>query len=233
MKVVILAGGLGTRISEYTKTIPKPMIKVNGKPIILRIMNHFSKFGFNDFYIALGYKGEVVKKYFKSLKIKKDWKINLINTGKNTMTGGRLKRLKKFLGNKTFMMTYGDGISDINLKKLLKFHQKKLVTVTAVRPPARFGYLKLRGSLVTYFKEKSNLDEGWINGGFFVMSPKFLRFVKNDKTFLEREPLEKTTKMKQLTAYKHRGFWQCMDNIRDKKKLDHILKKNKFKKLFD
>ena len=171
MKVIILAGGLGTRISEYTKTIPKPMIKVNGKPIILRIMNHFSKFGFNDFYIALGYKGEVVKKYFKSLKIKKDWKINLINTGKNTMTGGRLKRLKKFLGNKTFMMTYGDGISDINLKKLLKFHQKKkkLVTVTAVRPPARFGYLKLRGSLVTYFKEKSNLDEGWINGGFFVM----------------------------------------------------------------
>ena len=235
MKVVILAGGLGTRISEYTKTIPKPMIKVNGKPIILRIMNHFSKFGFNDFYIALGYKGEVVKKYFKSLKIKKDWKINLINTGQNTMTGGRLKRLKKFLGSKTFMMNYGDGISDINLKKLLKFHQKKkkLVTVTAVRPPARFGYLKLRGSLVTYFKEKSNLDEGWINGGFFVMSPKFLRFVKNDKTFLEREPLEKTTKMKQLTAYKHRGFWQCMDNIRDKKKLDHILKKNKFKKLFD
>ena len=234
MKVIILAGGLGTRISEYTKTIPKPMIKVNGKPIIYRIMNHFSKFGFNDFYIALGYKGDVLKKYFRTLK-KKEWRINLINTGKNTMTGGRLKRLKKFLGNETFLMTYGDGLSDINLKKLIKFHKKKkkLVTITAVRPPARFGYLKIKGSSVIYFKEKSNLDEGWINGGFFVMNPKFLRFIKNDKTFLEREPLEKITRIKQLIAYKHKGFWQCMDNIRDKKKLDYILKKNKFKKLFD
>ncbi len=234
MKVIILAGGLGTRISEYTKTIPKPMIKVNGKPIIYRIMNHFSKFGFNDFYIALGYKGDVLKKYFRTLK-KKEWRINLINTGKNTMTGGRLKRLKKFLGNETFLMTYGDGLSDINLKKLIKFHKKKkrLVTITAVRPPARFGYLKIKGSSVIYFKEKSNLDEGWINGGFFVMNPKFLRFIKNDKTFLEREPLEKITRIKQLIAYKHKGFWQCMDNIRDKKKLDYILKKKKFKKLFD
>ncbi len=233
MNVVILAGGQGSRISEYTKTIPKPMIKVNGKPIILRIMNHFSKWGFTNFYIALGYKGEEIKKFFKNKK--KDWNINLIDTGKKTMTGGRLKRLKKYLGKDNFLMTYGDGVSNVNLKKLVNFHKrnKKLVTLTAVRPPARFGYLKIKGNLVNYFKEKSATDEGWINGGFFVINPKFLKYIKDDQTFLEKEPLEKITKKKQLSAYKHKSFWHCMDTIRDKRKLDKILKNKKFKKIFD
>ena len=233
MNVVILAGGQGSRISEYTKTIPKPMIKVNGKPIILRIMNHFSKWGFTNFYIALGYKGEEIKKFFKNKK--KDWNINLIDTGKKTMTGGRLKRLKKYLGKDNFLMTYGDGVSNVNLKKLVNFHKrnKKLVTLTAVRPPARFGYLKIKGNLVNYFKEKTATDEGWINGGFFVINPKFLKYIKDDQTFLEKEPLEKITKKKQLSAYKHKSFWHCMDTIRDKRKLDKILKNKKFKKIFD
>jgi len=229
MKVIILAGGLGTRISEYTKTIPKPMIDVNGKPILLHIMEHYARSGFKDFYIALGYRGEVIKKYFQNSYSK--WNVNLIETGKKTMTGGRLKRLEKYIGNKTFMMTYGDGLSNVNLKKLLKFHKskKKLVTLTAVRPPARFGALKLKGNSVSYFKEKSKLDEGWINGGFFVMEPKFFKFIKNDGVYLEREPLEKVTKNRQLSAFKHRGFWQCMDTKRDKDKLVEILNSKKIK----
>ena len=228
MKVVILAGGLGTRLPEYTHSIPKPMVKINNKPIIHHIMDHYAKYNFKNFYIALGYKGGVIKKYFK--KRIKDWKINLIDTGKFTMTGGRLKRLKKHIGNETFLMTYGDGISNINLGKLVKFHKKnkKLITLSAVRPPARFGAIKLMGKNVKYFKEKSRLDEGWINGGFFVIEPKFLEFIKNDKTFLEREPLERATKKKQLLAYKHKGFWQCMDTKRDKDYLDKIIKKIKF-----
>jgi len=215
MKVVILAGGLGTRISEYTKSIPKPMIKIKGIPILVHIMKHYAKFGLKDFYIALGYKGNVIKNYFKKKKF--GWNINLINTGKNTMTGGRLRRLKKYLTGQSFFLTYGDGISDINIIKLLKFHKKnkKLVTLTAVRPPARFGALKLKGNIVSYFKEKSRMDEGWINGGFFVISDKFLNFIKNDKTYLEREPLEKVTKANQLSAYRHNGFWECIDNTRD------------------
>ena len=215
MKVVILAGGLGTRISEYTKFIPKPMIKIKGLPILVHIMKHYSSFGFKEFYIALGYKGNVIKNYFKNNQF--NWKINLIDTGNNTMTGGRLKRLKKYLKDECFFLTYGDGLSDVNIMKLLKFHNKnkKLVTVTAVRPPARFGALKLKKNSVCYFKEKSNMDEGWINGGFFVVSKKFLNFIKSDKTFLEREPLEKVAKLKQLSAYRHNGFWQCIDNIRD------------------
>lgn len=229
MKVVILAGGFGTRISEYTKTIPKPMILVNKKPIILHIMQHYAKYGFTNFYIALGYKGSVIEKYFKNQKFK--WNINLIDTGLKTMTGGRLKKLKKFFkGNETFMMTYGDGISDVNLRELLSFHQKnkKLVTLTAVRPPARFGVIKLKGNFVNYFKEKSKMDEGWINGGFFVMNSKFLNLIKNSQTYLEKEPLEKATKRKQLIAYRHKGFWQCMDTKRDKDKLDKILKNKIF-----
>ena len=224
MKVVILAGGLGTRISEYTKTIPKPMIEINKKPILYRIMDHYSKYGHKDFYIALGYRGHIIKKYFKKKKFKK-WNINLIDTGKNTMTGGRLKRLKKFLNNETFLMTYGDGLSNINIKKLINFHNKnkKLVTLTAVRPPARFGAIKLKKNFVKYFKEKSKLDEGWINGGFFVMEPKFLKFIKNDKTYLEREPLEKMCKLNNLVAYKHNDFWQCVDTKRDLDKLKKIL----------
>jgi len=229
MKVVILAGGFGTRLSEYTKTIPKPMINICGKPMLLHIMKQYAKYGYKDFYIALGYKGEVIKKFFNKKFF--DWNINLVQTGKNTMTGGRLKRLKKFIGNETFMMTYGDGVSDVNLKKLLKFHKKnkKLVTLTAVRPPGRFGALKLRGQQVRYFKEKSKLDEGWINGGFFIMESNFFNYIENDQTFLEREPLEKVAKKKQLMAYKHEGFWQCMDTKRDKDNLTEILKKKKIK----
>lgn len=223
-KVVILAGGFGSRISEYTKTIPKPMIAINKKPILLHIIEHYAKFGFNDFYIALGYKGHIIKKYFKKTKFK--WNINLIDTGLNTMTGGRIKRLKKYLKNETFFLTYGDGVSDINLKKLLKFHKKNknLVTLSAVRPPARFGAIKLSGNKVKVFKEKDIMDEGWINGGFFVIEPKFLDYIKNDSTFLEKEPLEKASKAGQLFAYKHEGFWQCMDTKRDKDKLEKILK---------
>jgi glucose-1-phosphate cytidylyltransferase len=227
MKVVILAGGFGTRLSEYTKTIPKPMVKVGGKPIIFQIMKLYAKYGFNDFYIALGYKGEVIKSFFK--KKFYDWNVTLVDTGKKTMTGGRLKKMKNLFGkNETFMMTYGDGLSNVNIKKLLTFHKKnkKLVTLTAVRPPARFGVIKLKGNFVNYFKEKSKMDEGWINGGFFVMNAKFLNFIKNSQTFLEKEPLERATKQKQLAAFKHRGFWQCMDTKRDKDKLDEILKKN-------
>ena len=229
MKVVLLAGGFGTRISEYTKTIPKPMIKINGKPIIFHIMKQYAKYGFKDFYIALGYKGHIIKKYFK--KNFYDWNVSLIETGKNTMTGGRLKKLKKFLGNETFMMSYGDGLSNMNLKKLLKFHKKnkKLVTLTAVRPPARFGAIKIKNDHVVYFKEKSALDEGWINGGFFVMETKFLNFIKNDNTYLERDPLAKATRNKQLIAFKHKGFWQCMDTKRDKDNLEQILKSKKIK----
>ena len=231
MKVVILAGGLGTRLSEYTHSIPKPMIDINGKPMIYYIMKHYAKSGFKDFYVALGYKGDVIRKFFKNRSY--GWNINLIDTGKNTMTGGRLKRLKKYLGKDTFMMTYGDGISNVNIKKLLNFHKKnnKLVTVTAVRPPARFGVLKFTGNLVKYFKEKSKVDEGWINGGFFVMETDFLKFIKNDRVYLERYPLEKTSKKKQLIAFKHEGFWQCVDTKRDLDKIRKLIgpgiKKNK------
>ena len=221
MKVVILAGGLGTRISEYTKVIPKPMIKICGKPILHRIIDHYIKYGHKDFYIALGYKGKVIKDYFKKRKFKKDIKIHLIDTGKNTMTGGRLKRLKKFLDS-TFLLTYGDGLSNINLKKLINFHLKrnKLVTLTAVRPPARFGVIKISHNSVKVFREKNSLDEGWINGGFFVVEPEFLKYIKNDKTYLEREPFEKITKNKQFIAFKYNGFWQCMDTLRDKEILE-------------
>ena len=222
MKIVLLAGGFGTRMSEYTKTIPKPMININGRPLLLYIMKHYAKYGYKDFYIALGYRGEIIKKFFNKKFF--DWNINLIETGQNTMTGGRLKRLKKHIGKETFMMTYGDGLSDINLKKLLEFHKKnkKLVTLTAVRPPARFGVIKFKGQLVSYFKEKSKLDEGWINGGFFVMEPEFLKFIENDNTYLEREPLEKAVKRRQLTAFRHKGFWQCMDTKRDKDFLENL-----------
>ena len=224
MKVIILAGGLGTRLSEYTKTIPKPMVKILGVPLIVHIMKHYAKNGFKKFLIAAGYKGEIIKKYFKKKKF--GWEIKVIQTGQRTMTGGRLKRLKKYIGDDTFMMTYGDGVSNINLKRLLKHHKKrkKMITVTAVRPPARFGVLKLKGNNVVYFKEKSKLDEGWINGGFFVIEPKFIKFIKNDKTFLEKEPLEKALKVKQLNAYKHSDFWQCVDTKRDKDKLEKVLK---------
>ena len=226
MKVVILAGGFGTRLSEYTKTIPKPMVDIAGKPMLLHIMKLYAKYGFKDFYIALGYKGKIIKKFFRKKLF--DWNIYLIETGKNTMTGGRLKRLTPYLKD-TFLMTYGDGISNVNIKSLVKFHKKKkkLATLTAVRPPARFGALKIKKGKILYFKEKSKLDESWINGGFFVIEPEFLNYIKNDHTFLEREPLEKACKRKELNAYIHKGFWQCMDTKRDKDYLEKILKRKK------
>jgi glucose-1-phosphate cytidylyltransferase len=227
MKVILLAGGMGTRLSEYTRTIPKPMIRIAGKPLLLHIMEQYAKYGYKDFYIALGYRGEVIKKFFNKKFF--DWNINLIETGKNTMTGGRLKRIKKFIGNETFMMTYGDGLSNVNLKKLLKFHKrnKKLVTLTAVRPPARFGAIQLKGQIVSYFREKSKIDENWINGGFFVMEPEFFKSIKNDSTILEQKPLENAAKKRQLGAFKHEGFWQCMDTKKDKDILSKILNKKK------
>ena len=221
MKVVILAGGLGTRISEYTKSVPKPMIKVLGKPILMRIIEHFAKHGHREFYIATGYKSKIIEDYFKTIKDNKKYTVNIINTGKSTMTGGRLKRLKHYL-NETFLMTYGDGLSNVNINKLIKFHNKnkKMVTLTAVRPPARFGAIKIINNSVKYFREKSSLDEGWINGGFFVIEPKFLSLIRGDDTYLEQEPFRKISKKKQLVAYKHKGFWQCMDTIRDKEILE-------------
>ena len=225
MKVVILAGGLGTRISEYTKTIPKPMIKINNKPIIFHIMKHYSNYGFKDFYIAAGYKKKIIKDYFK--KKFYDWKVNVIDTGQKTMTGGRLKRLKKFFKDETFLLTYGDGLSNINLTKLLNFHKKNksIVTITAVTPPARFGAIKIKDNKVTYLIEKSKMDEGWINGGFFVIETEFLKYIKSDNTFLEREPLEKITKSRKLSAFKHQGYWQCVDTIRDLERARKLLSK--------
>ena len=227
MKVVILAGGYGTRLSEYTDTIPKPMVPIGGKPIIEHIMSIYAKYGHKEFYIALGYKGEIIKKYFENYR--KDWQINLIETGSSTLTGGRLKKLEKYLDEETFLLTYGDGISDININKLIDFHKnhKKMVTISAVRPPARFGSLSLKGSDVTKFKEKKQLGESWINGGFFVMNSNFLKLIENDRTILEKEPLENVTNLKELKAFKHEGFWQCMDHKLDKDYLEELVEKKK------
>ena len=224
MKVILLAGGFGTRISEYTDTIPKPMIEVGGKPILWHIMKMYSKYDYNNFVVALGYKGEIIKKYFS--KKFDDWKIDLIDTGEKTMTGGRVKRLQKIIGNETCMLTYGDGLSNINLDSLMKFHKNhgKLVTVSAVHPPARFGAIKLDGDKVVTFKEKSHIDQGWINGGFFILEPGFFDLIDSDETYLEREPLERATKKGELFAYKHTGFWKCMDMKRDKDELEVIYK---------
>ena len=226
MKVVILAGGFGSRISEYSKKIPKPMITVGDKPLLWHIMKTYSKHNFNDFIIALGYKGQIIKNYFKSKKF--GWNIQLVNTGVNSMTGGRILRLKEFLSDDRFMVTYGDGLANINIKKLLSFHKKnkKMVTVTAVRPPARFGSLEIKNNIATSFREKSSLDVGWINGGFFVIERKFLKHIKNDKTILEKEPLIKASKQRQLAAFKHNSFWQCMDTKRDLDLLRSHWKKN-------
>jgi len=222
MKVILLAGGFGTRLSEYTDTIPKPMVQIGEKPILWHIMNFYAQYGHKDFFVALGYKSEIIKEYFS--KIPEKWNINLIDTGQETMTGGRVKRLQKFIGNETCMLTYGDGLSDINLNSLIDFHKghRKLATVLAVRPPARFGAIKLSGNRVTYFKEKSYLGEGWINGGFFVIEPDFFNFIDGDDTYLEREPLERAVREGELFAYKHNGFWQCMDTKRDKDNLEEI-----------
>ena len=225
MKVVILAGGKGSRLSEYTTSIPKPMVKIMGVPILKRIISFYSEYGFKEFIVASGYKSEIIENYFKKNK-----NIKVVFTGKNTMTGGRIKRLEKFLKRENFLLTYGDGLSDVNINKLIKFHKKNknIVTLTAARPPARFGGIKLSGNKVKYFKEKSSLDEGWINGGFFVMSPEIFKFLKNDNTVLERQPLEKISKLKKLGAYKHFKNWQCMDTVRDKQLLEELVKKKIF-----
>ena len=246
MKVIILAGGFGTRFSEYTNILPKPMIPIGDKPILWHIMQTYAKFEHKDFYLALGYKAEVIKDYFlnyRSLNAdftidldsgnvlshqldQVDWKVTLVNTGNTTMTGGRIKRMKKFIGDEPFMLTYGDGVADINLDELLKFHRNhgKLVTMTAVRPAARFGELELENNIVKSFKEKPQMHEGWINGGFFIIEPGFFDFIDNDSTLLEREPLEKATKLGQLMAYQHKGFWHCMDTKRDHDLLESLWK---------
>ena len=228
MKTVILCGGLGSRLSEETKVKPKPMVAIGKKPILCHITDIYENFGFNHFILALGYKGEYIKKFYSKNKNLKN--IKLINTGKNTMTGGRLLRLKKyFKKGETFMLTYGDGLSSQNIKQLLSFHKrhKKIATTTAVRPPARFGEIKLTGNKVMRFQEKPQISTSWINGGFFVFNYKIFDFIKSDKTMLEREPLEKLTKRGELIAYKHYGFWRCMDTMRDKILLDKICKSKK------
>tara|TARA_A100001011_G_C14315959_1_gene847995 strand:- start:1367 stop:2062 length:696 start_codon:yes stop_codon:yes gene_type:complete len=227
MKVVILAGGKGTRLSEYTKLIPKPMVKIGNKPIIHHIIDHYLKYNLKDFIIAGGYKYSIIKDYFKKKRIKKA-NIEVINTGLNSLTGKRLKILEKKLTH-TFMLTYGDGLSNINIKKLLNFHKKnkKKITVTAVHPPARFGELEIKGNLVKTFKEKPQLQKGWISGGFFVIEPSFLKFIGNKNEMLERNPINQATKKKALAAYKHNNFWFCMDTIRDKISLENMIKKKK------
>ena len=216
MKVVILCGGYGTRLSEETTIKPKPMIKIGKKPILEHIMGIYEYYGYSQFILALGYKSKYIKKFYKN-KNKKN--INLVYTGKDTKTGGRLLRLKNYLKDeKTFMLTYGDGVSNINIKKTLQFHNNhgKIATITAVRPPVRFGELKINKNKVKSFKEKPQVDQGWINGGFFIFNNEILDFIKNDQTMLEREPLEKLTKTGQLMAFEHKGFWQSMDTMRDK-----------------
>ena len=246
MKVIILAGGFGTRLSEHTDKIPKPMVTIGEKPIIWHIMNHYESFGFNEFFLALGYKAEVIKEYFlnyhqinSDIKVdistgkvehyksnNKNWKVSLINTGLKTMTGGRLKKLKPFLNdNEDFLLTYGDGLSDVNIEELIKFHKShgKLVTITAVRPSARFGELSINMyNKVTNFQEKPQTQSGWINGGFFVMNSKFIDLIDNENTILENEPLEKASELSELMAFKHNGFWQCMDTKRDRDYLNKV-----------
>jgi glucose-1-phosphate cytidylyltransferase len=244
VNVILLAGGYGTRLNEYTEVIPKPMIKVGGKPILWHIMQTYANFGHKDFYIALGYKAEVIKEYFLNYRALNsdfnvnlssgkvtphqvddvDWSVTLVNTGENSMTGGRAKRMKSFMANETFMLTYGDGVADIDISALLNFHQShgKMVTMTAVRPAARFGELELQGNQVVSFEEKPQMHNGWINGGYFVIEPSFFDLISGDFTLLEREPLEQAAKMGELMAYRHEGFWQCMDTKRDHELLESL-----------
>jgi glucose-1-phosphate cytidylyltransferase len=242
MKVVLLAGGLGTRLTEETEIRPKPMVEIGGRPILWHIMKHYAHYGFQEFLVALGYKGEYIKRYFldyytlngsmtidlasgevqPQVKECENWKLHLLETGLQTNTGGRLKRLESYIGDQTFMITYGDGVSNIDLQQLLEFHKShgKWVTVSAVRPPARFGGLVLEGDLVANFTEKPQAGEGWINGGFLVMEPQVFKYLTNDSMGLEVELLEKLAVDGQLAAYRHYDFWQCMDTLRDKHNLE-------------
>ena len=244
MKVAILAGGVGSRLAEETEIKPKPMVEIGGRPILWHIMKHYYHYGYKDFVIALGYKGEFIKKYMvdycslngdlrvelKSGKVQSqgthvpDWRVDLVDTGVSTLTGGRIKRLAPFIGNETFMLTWGDGVSDVDLKKLLAFHRShgKLATLTAVRPPARFGHLVFDGDRIEQFSEKPQTGEGWINGAFFVLEPQVFDYIAGDETQWEREPLEQLSRDGQLMAYRHTSFWQCMDTLRDKKLLEDL-----------
>ncbi len=244
MKVAILAGGVGSRLAEETEIKPKPMVEIGGRPILWHIMKHYYAYGYKDFVIALGYKGEVIKKYMvdycslngnltvelKSGKVEThgshipDWHVQLIDTGVSTLTGGRIKRLAPFIGNETFMLTWGDGVSDVDLHRLLAFHRShgKLATLTAVRPPARFGHLVFNGDRIEQFSEKPQTGEGWINGAFFVLEPQVFDYIEGDDTQWEREPLERLSADGQLMAYRHTSFWQCMDTLRDKKLLEDL-----------
>ena len=228
MKVIILAGGKGTRLTEETIIKPKPMVMVGDKPIISHIIEIYTKYGFNDFLIAGGYKYKIILKYFKKKNFK-NFKVQVINTGKETQTGGRLFKLKKYLKHQRFMLTYGDGLSDINIKKLISYHNKKrkMVTMTVVRPPARWGYVKTLGDKIKSFEEKNATNEGWINGGFMVIEPEiFEKFNYKNTTIFEKDILTKVAKKKELIAFKHKSFWQCMDTLRDKITLNDFYKKD-------
>ncbi len=249
MKVVILAGGFGTRLSEYTEEIPKPMVKIGDRPVLWHIMKTYAHFGYKDFYLALGYKAEVIRSYFLNYSLvnsdftinlssgeidshyenKIDWRVSLIDTGLNTMTGGRVKRLKNIIGNEPFLLTYGDGVANIDIDSLISFHKShgKMVTVSAVHPGARFGELDMVNDKVVAFEEKPQTSQGWINGGYFVIQPEFFELIDSDETILERQPLEKVASMGELMAYKHEGYWQCMDTKRDRDNLDDLWNKGK------
>ena len=245
MKVVILAGGFGTRISEESHLKPKPMIEIGDMPILWHIMKQYSHFGFNEFIICAGYKQTVIKEWFANYfiytsditfdftkendvivhnKHSELWKVTIVDTGLHTMTGGRLKRVKDYIGDETFFMTYGDGVSDVDIPELLAFHREhgKLATITAIQPEGRFGYIDLEGVKVNSFREKSEHDTGWINAGFMVLEPKILDYIADDTIMFEREPMERIAAEGQMMCYKHTGFWQCMDTLRDKEKLEKL-----------
>ena len=249
MKAVILAGGFGTRITEESIYKPKPLIEIGGLPIICHIMKLYSKVGINDFIICAGYKQDVIKQYFSSYYVNNvdyefdlknntirylekhcdDWKVSVIDTGLNTMTGGRIKRISKYLpDNEPFCLTYGDGVSDVPIRKVIDFHNEsgKIATLTAVHPESRFGFLDFDKDNVTAFREKKLTDVGWINGGFMVLEKEVIDYIKDDSTIFEREPLESLANNRELNAYKHDGFWQCMDSVRDKEKLQKLWDNN-------
>ena len=223
MKAVILAGGLGTRISEETYIKPKPMIEIGGMPLLWHIMKTYSFYGINDFIICCGYKAEVIKEYFNSFD-SDTWNVQLVDTGLDTMTGGRLKKIQNYVNDETFCFTYGDGLSDISITDLIKFHKNNqaIATVTAVQPPARFGALELNKNKVVSFREKPPGDVNWINGGFFVIEPSVFDYIDDDSTVWEKEPLENLAKNNQLFAYKHSGFWHPLDTLKEKNKLENL-----------